>query len=454
MTIKVKNGVPVWVRRRWARAAALGTASALALSLAACSTEGNPGDVTINIPLVTGSGAQTALTQIARDFEEENPGIKVNVEFLNNNGGSDIVAARLAAGAVDITQGSTGYANSVVPAEQWVLDGGGTDSQWIQEVRAGQWLDLSDEPFIDRYDQGAIDALRVDGGVYVVPISQQLSSGVFYNVDLFEQAGVEVPTTYSEFVDVVDTLQAAGVLPFAIGGKDVWPASIAVLGPMNALYPTREAQLDLSERLWTGETDFDSPEMVAVMEQVKMIYDNADPNFAGIEYTTAQGQFANGQAAMTLDGTWGAETYLTANPDLNLGYFAYPGSENAEQNAHFGGRLDTAFAIPVNAPHPNEAKKFIEYFSTPDVYEYFIQVSGTIPTQPNVQASEILAAVQPALANPFITAWDWTFNQHAEGTISETGFNYKNLAPMGSLQTPEEAQQATQEEWAAALRLN
>jgi|SRR5665647_1156977 len=440
-------------RFKWARAIAIGSAGVLVVTLAGCSAGGgDAGEVTINVPLITGSGGQTALTQIAKDFEEENPGIKVNIEFLNNNGAADIVSARLAAGQVDITQANTGYAGGAAAAPQYVLDAGGIDSQWIQEVQAGQWLDLSDESFVADYDPGVIDALRVNGKVYSIPICQQLSSGVFYNKDLFDEAGIEVPTTYSEFEDTIAALQDAGITPFAIGGKDIWPASIAVLGPMNALYPTHEDQLDLTERLWTGETKFDSPEMVAVMEQVQMIYQNADPNFAGIEYTTAQGQFANGQAAMTLDGTWGAETYLTANPDLNLGYFAYPGSEDAEQNAHFGGRIDTSFAIPSNAPHPEEAKKFIEYVSSPKVYEYYIQVSGTIPTQPDVQVSDILASVQPALESPFINAWDWTFYQNAGATISEIAFNYKNLAPMGAgFATAEEAQKATQEEWAAAL---
>ncbi|MGH2531069.1 MAG: ABC transporter substrate-binding protein [Thermomicrobiales bacterium] len=44
-------------------------------------------------------------------------------------------------------------------------------------------------------------------------ITRAAHMGWFYNQDLFEQAGVQPPTTWSEFVEVCATLQAAGITP-------------------------------------------------------------------------------------------------------------------------------------------------------------------------------------------------------------------------------------------------
>ena len=49
--------------------------------------------------------------------------------------------------------------------------------------------------------------------------------GFWYNKDLFEQAGVEVPTTWDEFDAVLEKLDAAGIQPMSTGGSDKWLAT-------------------------------------------------------------------------------------------------------------------------------------------------------------------------------------------------------------------------------------
>ena len=48
--------------------------------------------------------------------------------------------------------------------------------------------------------------------------------GVWYNKALFEKAGIDAPpATWSEFLEDVEKLKAAGITPIAVGG-DKWPA--------------------------------------------------------------------------------------------------------------------------------------------------------------------------------------------------------------------------------------
>ena len=49
--------------------------------------------------------------------------------------------------------------------------------------------------------------------------------GFWYNKELFAQAGIDAPpTTWDEFLDVVQRLKDAGITPIAVGGQDRWPA--------------------------------------------------------------------------------------------------------------------------------------------------------------------------------------------------------------------------------------
>ncbi len=44
--------------------------------------------------------------------------------------------------------------------------------------------------------------------------------GVYYNEDAFAEAGLAIPTTYEEFVDVLDAFVAQGVTPLAEAGAE------------------------------------------------------------------------------------------------------------------------------------------------------------------------------------------------------------------------------------------
>ena len=64
-----------------------------------------------------------------------------------------------------------------------------------------------------------------DGKYYGVPFDWG-AVGMFYNKALFKQAGLDPekpPTTWTELLDAVKALKAAGITPIAIGEKDKWP---------------------------------------------------------------------------------------------------------------------------------------------------------------------------------------------------------------------------------------
>jgi len=85
--------------------------------------------------------------------------------------------------------------------------------------------DLEKDGWKDTFSPGALGVFSYDGKFYGVPRDMG-AVGFWYNKDLFAQAGIEAPpTTWSEFLEVVKTLKAAGITPIALGGGDKWPGA-------------------------------------------------------------------------------------------------------------------------------------------------------------------------------------------------------------------------------------
>ena len=54
----------------------------------------------------------------------------------------------------------------------------------------------------------------------------------FYNKDIFNELGLEVPETWDQFIEVLDKIKASGMDPIAEGNQDKWP-SAHYIGALN-----------------------------------------------------------------------------------------------------------------------------------------------------------------------------------------------------------------------------
>lgn len=427
---------------------------ALAMSvgaLSACSgqSQGSGKTVEVNVVLHDNPPTNKALTTMTAAFEKENPTIKVNLNFIPIANWAATRNARLAAKQVDITEGVTGPGATPLPS--YVK--GAPASDWMKGIRSGNWLDLTGQSFLKNFIPTVVDALKVNGKDYQVPTSLSYETGIFYNKDIFKKEGLSVPKTWNQFQSVFTKLKADGINPLSAGGKDGWPVSLPALGVAQSLYPTLDQMQALDKGVWNGTVKLNDAKNVQVMDKVKGIFDATDPSFAGVTYSTAEGQFASGHVAMTADGTWAAAQFLSTNPALNMGFFPMPGSNNAADNAKLGGKIDFTFVVPSATKHKAAALKWLAFFSDKANYATFAKTGGIIPAQPDVALSNALSSVKPYLKGSFNLAWDQVFhpNSNAGSNVGGIGFNYMGLAPMGPYKTGQAAQDAAQTDWAAGL---
>ncbi|MFI8633361.1 ABC transporter substrate-binding protein [Microbacterium sp. NPDC077663] len=198
----------------------------------------------------------------------------------------------------------------------------------------GRMLDvdalLEDLGMADDYREAALNYQRFDdGSLYMVPFEFQLEF-FWYNSDLFEQAGVEVPATLDDFAPMCEALRAEGITPIALDGADGWP-----LERYMAYYPFRQAGPEYVQKLKTGEAKFGDAPGRAAAEWLYGLGQSGcfQEGFSATGYADAQAQFTSGRAAVYNIGTWELANLATENLDAGVrdavDYFTLPTTASA-----------------------------------------------------------------------------------------------------------------------------
>ena len=133
------------------------------------------------IHYLTETAKLAALDGMVEGFKEEYPNITVNVEAMAMDNYSDVIKLRF----------STDEAPDVIF---------GQPKSYTDLIDNGLIKDLSGEDFVSRLSESSTNCVTYNGGIYGVALDQ-MANVVFYNKDIFEEQGLSVPTTYSEFID-------------------------------------------------------------------------------------------------------------------------------------------------------------------------------------------------------------------------------------------------------------
>jgi raffinose/stachyose/melibiose transport system substrate-binding protein len=223
-----------------------------------------------------------------------------------------------------------------------------------------------------------------EGRTSALPYSV-MGASVIYNKEIFEQQGLEVPQTWDELIAVCDQLKEAGIDPFYATFKDDWTVaqgwydytaggSVDVIDFFDTL--AQEGTEVGPDSGASFEKDFAEP-MDRMMTLVNE-YTNADA--ASRAYGDGNLAFGKGEAAMYLQGPWAFSEIEKTAPDLALGTFPLPMTDDP---ADLGVRvnMDLAAMIPEGSQHQEAARDFLEYLFLPEnIEEYNASQLGFTPT--------------------------------------------------------------------------
>ena len=224
-----------------------------------------------------------------------------------------------------------------------------------------------------------------EGRTSALPYSVMAAS-VIYNKEIFDEYGLDVPETWSELLALCDDLQAAGVTPFYGTFKDDWTVGqgwydYAVGGSLDVIEFFDDLAAEGAEVGPESEVSFqkDFADPMDRMLQLTETYVNEDAPSRG--YGDGNLAFAKGEAAMYLQGPWAFSEIAKTSPDLELGTFPLPMTDDPDDLA-VRVNMDLAAMIPEGSKHQEAARDFLEYLYLPENIEtYNASQLGFTPTE-------------------------------------------------------------------------
>lgn len=370
--------------------------------------------------------------EVARDFETRNPGVKVEMSFLENEA--------YKAKAPTLLQSKDR------PHIIYSWGGGVLKSQ----VEAGVLEDITAlvKDHAGNLAAGAASAFTVDGKIYGLPhtVSQV---GFMYNKELFAKAGVDGSkiATWDDLLAAVKKIKAAGLTPLSVGGADKWPlhfywTHLAVRLGGKAGF---EAALKGDNGGFEGEAFLKSGELMKQLVDLQPF----QTGFLGFKNQQAVGFFGDGKAAMILaiSSFYATQRALSADKqglsDDKLGWFNFPTVPGGK-----GAPSDTLGGINgwlVTKGAPKEAAAFIKHFISAEVQKRLASNNFLIPTFKGAESGLGSQFMRNIAQNIAASQYHQNFYDQALGPSVGRVVNDVTAEIAGGTMTPQAAAKAIQQ---------
>ena len=254
--------------------------------------------------------------------------------------------------------------------------------------------DFLEADLLQAFDQGWLDdnfllpdGNGIDGKSYIPPTNSQVIPLVFYNKQIFADNGLEVPTTYAEFVDVVKALRGAGVTPIEMAGAEPWAGSMSLVGLASADVLGQDP--DWIQKRYDGSVKFSDPLFKDAMQKaIDLIADGAyDPAALSVDFATANANFIAGKSAMYPMGSWfTGSSYITPEQAANIGAFPWPTDDGSVVIPfNVGGTT----SVSSQSKNLDNAVKFAQAWSLdPKNLSVLIETDGAFPMMKNLSLDD------------------------------------------------------------------
>ena len=315
------------------------------------------GQTTVTIGTINNND-MIIMQELSREFEKQNPGIKLNWVILEEN----TLRQRI---TTDISTNSGQFdimTIGLMEAPMWGERG------WLAP--------LENFPAEYEYDDlipSVRDGLAFGGKQYALPFYAE-SQMLFYRKDLFEKAGIAMPEepTWDQVAEMAAKLHdpANGIYGITMRGKPGWGESGGQITPF--AYSTGARWFDMD---WKPQ--FTTPEFKeALTKYTDLVKKYCPPGSTSNGFNECLMVFASGKAAMWSDATIAAA--FLADPDHssvigNVGYASQPYVKYKKGRNYL---WSWALAIPVSSKSKNAAQKFLMWATSPEYIQLVADSRG------------------------------------------------------------------------------
>lgn len=333
------------------RATGIAAAAIAALVLSGCSAGGGADDGPVTLEYWTWA---PGIDEVVDIWNEQNPDIQVKV--VEAAGADDMVAKLLAAQRA-------GEGPDIAQAEFQKLP-----NMVVSDVP----LDISPyaDKFSDSFSDGALSLVTVGEGIYAVP--QDIGPMIFmYRQDLFEQYGLEVPTTWDEYAELAAQVRTLGPDTYLGGYPDDASTFAAYAQPLGAEWWSTDGEA------WTVGIDEEPSQRVAEFWQPLVEQDLVDTTHF---FTPEWGAALNAGTLLSWTaGAWAPGALLSVTPDTAGKWAAapMPSWDGEDEVGLMGG---SSAMVTKTSEHPEQAVEFLAWLNgSAEGGKALIEISGLFP---------------------------------------------------------------------------
>lgn len=329
------------------------------------------GDRVIRIWSIQATTRTTALRADIDRFNETSPNLRIELSLFSNDRYKQLVPAVIGSPAA--------------PDVFFNWGGGGL----AELARAGQVVDLSEAmrshpTFADAFLPTVLAAGQVDGRQYGLPMTGVQPSVLFYNKQVFADAGLAPPQTYSELLNLVDEFKARQITPIALAGEQGWPQLMYLMYLTDRIGGPKVFADILAGR--PGAWSHPALVQAAQMSQELAERGAFGGDFASLGYDgdVPSRRLAEGAAAMHLMGTWEYANLRRIDSDFvrsgRLGWVPFPAVDGGlGDRRNVVGSPANYFSVTAASAHVETAVKFLLDTLASDGYLGQLVVGGEAP---------------------------------------------------------------------------
>lgn len=286
---------------------------------------------------------ETYFDEVAASFMAENPDIEIVLSSANNANYKQEINVRLASNSSpDIY-----FAWSGVYARNFVDGGRALDLTDYLMADDGEWY--------NSFITNQFETFTFGERIYGIPLMMD-GKAFYYNQDIFDELGLEVPENWDEFIAVLDVLKGSGYIPISLGNIEDWATGHYMTTLNQRVVPADTLAAD-----YALEGDFTAPEYVTALEYLEKLVPYFTPEFNSVTYDAGINDFISGKAAIYYEQFNQVQYIMPA--EFNWSWFDFPDIEGAagDQNALTGS--PQGLMVSSTTKYPEACIKFLKYLT-------------------------------------------------------------------------------------------
>jgi ABC-type glycerol-3-phosphate transport system substrate-binding protein len=317
---------------------------------------------------------------------------------------------------VDVTYDSAGDALPTVLST--AVEGGNPPSvavvaqpgliQGYVERGALQPLDFAQETIAENFADSVIEVGTFEDQLYALLFKAANKSTYWYNVQAFEDAGVEATEDWDEFLTNAETIKASGLPAYSIGGAEGW----TLTDLFENIY-LRTAGADMYDQLSRHEIPWTDQSVKDALAEMAKIVGDADNIVGGTEGalqsdfpTSVSNVFAESpKGGIVIEGDFVPGVVESPlEPETGYNVSPFPAINDSPPSVVGGGDLAVMFD---DTP---AARAFIEYLATPEAAEIWAGRGGFSSANQNLDPGVYPDPITQTTASAIAEAEEFRFD--------------------------------------------